>query len=56
MFNIFDCDMEINVDNKIVEKVDKVEGYIEMKNIYFFYFVWFDVIIFKNFNFLVCVG
>lgn len=56
VFNILDRDTEINADNKTAEKVDKVEGHIEMKNIHFSYPARPDVIIFKNFNLSVRAG
>lgn len=55
VFEIFDWDMFINLIENF-ELVGKVEGYVEVCNVIFLYFLRFNVVVFENFFLIVRVG
>lgn len=56
VFNILDRHTEIDADSKTSEKVDSVEGHVELRDVQFAYPARPDVMIFKNFNLTVKAG
>lgn len=56
VFNILDRQTEIDADSKTSEKVDSVEGHVELRDVQFAYPARPDVMIFKNFNLTVKSG
>ncbi|KAG0613585.1 hypothetical protein M758_6G113700 [Ceratodon purpureus] len=56
VFNILDRETEIDADKPNAQKVEKVEGNIELQGVQFSYPARPDVMIFKNFNLSVRAG
>lgn len=56
VFNILDRETKIDADKQNAEKVEKVEGHIELQGVQFSYPARPDVMVFKNFNLTVRVG
>lgn len=56
VFNILDRHTEIDAESKNSEKVDNVEGHVELRDVQFAYPARPDVMIFKNFNLTVKAG
>ncbi|CAM6042945.1 unnamed protein product [Sphagnum compactum] len=56
VFNILDRRTEIDADNPIAEKVENVDGKVELRNVQFAYPARPDVMVFKDFSLKVDVG
>lgn len=56
VFEIFDCDIFIDFIVNFEELVERVEGYIDVCNVIFFYFFRLNVVVFQKFFFIVKVG